>query len=159
MLGAIALQGLAAMVLAHVAWCDGRWRRIPNRDVLLLAALGAMAALMEASPFGLSLGQALLGAALGLLALLPFYLLHWMGAGDVKLAAALGMWLGVAHAGEAWLISVVLVIALGGGLQHAQLGGSQLVAWRTGQRMQPLRQVPYGMALCTAAVAVWWLRS
>jgi Flp pilus assembly protein protease CpaA len=64
MLGAIALQGLAAAVLAHVAWCDVRWRRIANRDVLLLAALGAAAAVLEVSPFGLDLGQALLGMAL-----------------------------------------------------------------------------------------------
>ena len=120
MLGAIALQGLAAAVLAHVAWCDVRWRRIANRDVLLLAALGAAAAVLEVSPFGLDLGQALLGMALALLALLPFYLLRWMGAGDVKLAAAIGMWLGAAHAGEAWLISVLLAVVWGlGGLVAA----------------------------------------
>lgn len=158
MLGAIALQGLAAAVLVHVAWCDVRWRRIANRDVLLLAALGAAAAVLEVSPFGLDLGQALLGMALALLALLPFYLLRWMGAGDVKLAAAIGMWLGAAHAGEAWLISVLLAVIWGLGLVWVRSGAAQLAAPRTGPRMPPLRQVPYGMALSLAAVAIWWLR-
>ncbi|MBP7351435.1 MAG: prepilin peptidase [Comamonas sp.] len=158
MLGAIALQGLAAAVLVHVAWCDMRWRRIANRDVLLLAALGAVAAVLEASPFGLSLGQALLGMALALLALLPFYLLRWMGAGDVKLAAAMGMWLGAVHAGEAWVISVLLAVAWGLGLQWARSGPAELAVPRAGPHMPPLRQVPYGMALSLAAVAVWWLR-
>lgn len=155
MLGTLVFEGLAGVVLAHVAWCDGRWRRIPNHDVLLLAVLGALAAAVNASPFGLSLAQAMVGAAVGLLALLPFYLLHWMGAGDVKLAAALGMWLGMAHAGEAWLISVPLVVAWGG-LQYAQFDGAPLMAPRVGQRGTPLRNVPYGVVLCIAAVAVWW---
>lgn len=158
MLGAIALQGLAAAVLVHVAWCDMRWRRIANRDVLLLAALGAAAAVLEVSPFGLGLGQALLGMALALLALLPFYLLRWMGAGDVKLAAAIGMWLGAAHAGEAWVISVLLAVAWGLGLQWARPSPAPLAVPRAGPRIPPLRQVPYGMALSLAAVAVWWLR-
>lgn len=158
MLDAIALQGLAAVVLAHVAWCDVRWRRIANRDVLLLAALGAAAAVLGASPFGLDLGQALLGMALALLALLPFYLLRWMGAGDVKLAAAIGMWLGAAHAGEAWVISALLAVAWGLGLQWARPSPAPLAVPRAGPRIPPLRQVPYGMALSLAAVAVWWLR-
>jgi Flp pilus assembly pilin Flp len=57
MLGAIALQGLAAAVLAHVAWCDVRWRRIANRDVLLLAALGAAAAVLECRPLAWTWGR------------------------------------------------------------------------------------------------------
>ena len=155
MLGPLVLEGLAGVVLVHVAWCDGRWRRIPNHDVLLLALLGILAASVNASPFGLTLAHAMAGAAVGLLALLPFYLLHWMGAGDVKLAAALGMCLGMAHAAEAWLISVPLVLAWGG-LQYAQLGGRPPMASRVGQRAPPLRTVPYGVVLCMATVAVWW---
>jgi hypothetical protein len=62
--------------------------------------------------------------ALASLALLPFYLLRWMGAGDVKLAAAIGMWLGAAHAGEAWLISVLLAVAWGLGLVWVRSGAA-----------------------------------
>jgi Flp pilus assembly protein protease CpaA len=78
-----------------------------------------------------------------------------MGAGDVKLAAAIGMWLGAAHAGEAWLISVLLAVAWGLGLVWVR-SGALAAPYRP--RMPPLRQVPYGMALSLAAVAIWWLR-
>jgi len=71
---------------------DWRYRRIPNWLTVsgLLAGIGVNTAL-----FGWSgMKAALLGAALGLGLLLPFVLLRSLGAGDWKLAGALGACLG-----------------------------------------------------------------
>jgi prepilin peptidase CpaA len=71
---------------------DWRYRRIPNWLTVsgLVAGIGVNTAL-----FGWAgLKAALLGAALGLGLLLPFVLLRSLGAGDWKLAGALGACLG-----------------------------------------------------------------
>ena len=71
---------------------DWRYRRIPNWLTVsgLVAGIGVNAAL-----FGWAgIRSSLLGAALGLALLLPFVLLRSLGAGDWKLAGALGACLG-----------------------------------------------------------------
>jgi prepilin peptidase CpaA len=71
---------------------DWRYRRIPNWLTVsgLVAGIGVNTAL-----FGLAgMKAAVLGAALGLGLLLPFVLLRSLGAGDWKLAGALGACLG-----------------------------------------------------------------
>ncbi len=71
---------------------DWRYRRIPNWLTVsgLVAGIGVNTAL-----FGWAgMKAALLGAALGLGLLLPFVLLRSLGAGDWKLAGALGACLG-----------------------------------------------------------------
>jgi len=83
---------LFGFLAAAVVW-DLHHRRIPNPLPLALAAMGLVANL-----FLQSLGAALLTAVTGLLAgfviwLLP-YLLRMAGGADVKLAAAVGVWLG-----------------------------------------------------------------
>ncbi|MGA9509846.1 MAG: A24 family peptidase [Candidatus Sulfotelmatobacter sp.] len=67
---------------------DWRWRRIPNWLTVpgLLAGVAANAAVSGVSGAKTSL----LGAGLGLLLLLPFVFLRSLGAGDWKLAGALG---------------------------------------------------------------------
>jgi len=110
---AVLMIALAAVV------CDLRTRRIPN----VLTFGGALAALVYAAvaagPSGVltAAGGWLLGAAL----FLPFFVLRGMGAGDVKLLAALGAWLGPADA--LWLAIFAsmaggvfaVVVALGSG--------------------------------------------
>ena len=65
--------------------------RIPNP----LVAWGALAALaVSTTPGGIGLAPALAGFVLGLLALLPLYALRALGAGDVKLMAAVGAFIG-----------------------------------------------------------------
>lgn len=89
--GAVALAvGFAACVT------DVRERRIPN--VLTFGA--AVAALLVHGLTGGSsaLLQAAGGWLLGTVLFLPFFLLGGMGAGDVKLLAALGAWLGPSDA-------------------------------------------------------------
>ena len=78
--------GLTAVV------CDLRTRRIPNVLTLGGAALALVAGLTAGGASGLA--QAVGGWLLGAILFFPFFALGGMGAGDVKLIAALGAWLG-----------------------------------------------------------------
>jgi prepilin peptidase CpaA len=82
------LLGLAMTLAVAAGWTDWRWRRIPN----WLTVPGVLAGIAaNASAAGLSgVKTSLLGAGLGLLLLLPFVLVRSLGAGDWKLAGALG---------------------------------------------------------------------
>ena len=81
------------MLLALVAgWTDYKRRRIPNWLTVLGLVVGIS---LNATASGWSgLKFSLLGAGLGLLLLLPFVLLRSLGAGDWKLAGALGAFVG-----------------------------------------------------------------
>ncbi|MFL9871554.1 A24 family peptidase [Paraburkholderia megapolitana] len=93
---------------ALVAICDCRNRRIPN-SVIVVGLIAAFAcALLRHSPFDLSMGQAALGAVVGLIALLPFYALGAMGAADVKVFAVLGAWCGMHALLGLWVIATVI---------------------------------------------------
>lgn len=84
--------------LILIAWAtaaagfDARQRRLPNWLTLGGLVGGALYALVNGtSMLGGAPGNALLSAAIGFLALFPAYLAGWMGAGDVKLFAAMGI--------------------------------------------------------------------
>jgi prepilin peptidase CpaA len=70
-------------------------RRIPNR-LLLAGALAALALHAGAAAPGAALLTALAGGALGLALFLPLYCLRGMAAGDVKLLATVGVFVGPA---------------------------------------------------------------
>jgi prepilin peptidase CpaA len=72
--------------------CDLRTGRIPN----LLAAVTALSGFVFHVAIGVGSGPgfSVAGACVGLLLLFPVFALGGMGAGDVKLMAALGAWLG-----------------------------------------------------------------
>ena len=83
----------AVIAIAAVAvFCDVRTRRIPNALTFgaALAAFAFAAATSGVSGLGAAAGGWVTGAAL----FFPFFALRGMGAGDVKLLAALGAWLG-----------------------------------------------------------------
>ena len=77
---------------AVAAAIDLRTGRIPNPLTATVAAAGL--GLAAAGLTGQSMGGALIGAAVGFALMLPGHLLGGTGAGDVKLLAALGTWLG-----------------------------------------------------------------
>ncbi|MGC1649886.1 MAG: A24 family peptidase [Candidatus Sulfotelmatobacter sp.] len=84
---------VGTVVLCVIAgWTDLRSRRIPNWLTLPAFAVGV--ALNAVAGGGTGLRLSLLGAALGLLLLLPFVLLRALGAGDWKLAGAVGAFVG-----------------------------------------------------------------
>ena len=82
-----------AVALAVIAgWMDWRSRRIPNWLTVPGLLVGvAVNGLAGGWP---GMKSSLLGAGLGLLLLLPFVLLRSLGAGDWKLAGAVGAFVG-----------------------------------------------------------------
>jgi prepilin peptidase CpaA len=84
----IALQAALALIVILAAVLDLRSRRVPNWLVLsgLLLGIGTNAALSGIP----GLWIALKGLGLAFLIYFPLYLLRGIGAGDVKLAAAVG---------------------------------------------------------------------
>lgn len=108
----VLVLGLLGVACAY----DARWRRIPNWASVggLLSALGWHAAapsgngvFASASAGGLGLGASLAGTAVALVVFLALYALRAMGAGDVKMMAALGAWFGLPAV--LWLVLYVLI--------------------------------------------------
>src|SRR6476619_528728 len=93
-------------ILVAAAVGDLRTRRIPNKLVAVLALLGIAYSVARA-PGIPGLFQAGGGLLAGLACWLPFYVMGWLGAGDVKLYAAAGAWLGPARAVEGALVGAL----------------------------------------------------
>ena len=120
------IPAVLTAILAAV-W-DWRYRRIPNW--LTVSGLVAGASINTALFGWTGLRASLLGAALGLGLLLPFVLIRSMGAGDWKLAGALGACLGPREL-AAVLIGSVLV---------AGIMALAVVIWK-GRLIQTLRNI------------------
>ena len=93
-----------------VAFSDWRHRRIPN--ALLLAVLlpaGALCVWRGVGPLGVPALSGGIGLLAGFVLTLPGYLLRLLGAGDVKLAATLGLLLGLPALGWALLIAALVL--------------------------------------------------
>ncbi|WP_422506933.1 A24 family peptidase [Stenotrophomonas sp. GZD-301] len=97
---------LALLLGVQVAISDLYARRVSNR-ALLLASVAAVAWLCVQWALARTGAPTahLLGAAAGLVALLPFYAIGWMGAGDVKYFAVLGLLLGWSALLPVWIIA------------------------------------------------------
>jgi Flp pilus assembly protein protease CpaA len=109
----VSVASLAASVVllaggSAAAVFDVRSRRIPNALNVTLALCGAGVGFVRFGFHGLWLSFAGLLVAL-MVMLLPFQA-RWFGGGDVKLAAALGAWVGPPGA----LMTVFFGVALGG---------------------------------------------
>ena len=170
-----------AMLMAVEA--DTRERRIPNLLVLLLlcsgVALNVMGpvngrgGLFGQFPGALGALAAVLGALTGLAIFLPLYWLHAMGAGDVKLMAALGSFTGPLEA-----LNLALSILVAGGalalLYMAWTGKSREVwsntkltlgGWRgaSARQFNPSTQtagrMPYALAFSSGLLAYGYWRS
>jgi prepilin peptidase CpaA len=151
---------------------DLRTRRIPTALVLFGMGLGlsrqalAPTALFAGDGSGLQAG--LLGGLAGLALFLPLYLLRALGAGDVKLLAMVGVWLGpqgVLHA-TLWTLlaggALALVLALANGtLRQAGMNmlriarAAVLRSCSAGMLVQaPVAttgRLPYALAIATGA--------
>jgi prepilin peptidase CpaA len=155
---------LTATLLGASAWAvreDLLAHRIPNRLTGTLLCLGLV--LQFAIGGWSALGQAALGALVGLAILLPLYVLRAMGAGDVKLLAALGALLGPHWA----LVAGIYTLIAGGVLAvfYVLIGSVRAAlapageSWKqrlhhAGERAQQLRRerFPYALAIAVGAL-------
>ena len=157
------------MLLVTACVTDVRWRRIPNALVLTLALTG-LAYSVWIDPWFPGLGRAAGGLALGFAIWIVFFVIGAIGAGDVKLFAAAGTWLGPAATWRAALVAA----ALGGVLAVAMLlrerrtrAGFERVLLSVSTRSLSVlspeptasqtRQLPYGVALACGALIVAWI--
>jgi prepilin peptidase CpaA len=165
----------AAVLVIGAAACvtDLSSRRIPN---VLTFGASVAAVLFGAINGGLpGAGWSLAGWAVGCAVFMPWFLLGGMGAGDVKLLAALGAW-----AGPSAAVWMALYAAIAGGvfavmvsLARGYLGEmlrnlwGLLMFWRiAGVQPHPeltLRtgrgpRLPYAIPITAGAVAVLWLK-
>jgi prepilin peptidase CpaA len=158
---------VGAVLLALIAgWTDWRSRRIPNWLTVSGLVAGVAANTFTSGWTGLK--TSLLGALVGLGLLLPFVLLRSLGAGDWKLAGALGAFAGPRSLIDlllwsifvAGLMAVALVIYKRRVLQTVRNIGHiliSLVTFRVPEARVSLDnpdslKVPYGVALALTVV-------
>jgi prepilin peptidase CpaA len=154
----IAMVALAAGA-GTGAFIDLRTRRVPNILTIPLAALGLACAAGGVTI--LTFQAACLGIALGFLLMLPGYVFGATGAGDVKLLAAAGAWLGPTHVGAAFLYTAIAggVLALVVARRRRRLaitldGASRLITTRAanvGQIEHPAANNRFAYAPAIAA--------
>jgi len=97
---------LLIMLVALAAMSDVKSRRIPN--VLVLAGLIVALLVQVVLPTGLGWQGWVYGMLAGFAAFLPLYLLRGMAAGDVKLMATVGAFVGWAMALKIALLTFVI---------------------------------------------------
>jgi prepilin peptidase CpaA len=124
-------------ILILAASTDLAERRIPNLIPLSGLVLALLLALL--SPQAVTPAQCVAGALAGLLLFLPFYLLRGMAAGDVKLMAAVGAFVGPALA---WRIGITTFLV--GGLMALLM---LVFSGRLWQGLANLWQLCRGLAL------------
>jgi prepilin peptidase CpaA len=113
---------LTAFLLAAV-YTDLAARKIPNR--LVYSGLALAIVCQTALSSGEGLWASLQGMGLGLAIFLPLYLLRAMGAGDVKLMAMVG-----AFVGPQMIIGAVLATLVAGGIMAVMATLGKHAFWR-----------------------------
>ncbi|MGO8897459.1 MAG: prepilin peptidase [Isosphaeraceae bacterium] len=170
---------LVSAVLVVAAVIDGRQLRVPNwltfpfalGGLVFTAWYGGREALLW------SLGSSLMGIGVGLVLLLPLYAIGGMGAGDVKLMAGVGAWLGpvltfwafVSTALVGGLLGVAMIVASGNVIHHwvmlqtivheiLTIRNPVELAERADQRKKTMMLLPYGIPIAIGSIACFgWM--
>lgn len=165
----VAILWLVSAVLVAAAAIDGWKLKVPNW-LTYPFALGGLA--YSVLPGGLTPLESAAGLALGLGLLMPLYAIGGMGAGDVKLLAGLGAWVGPATTFYAFLatalaggaIALGMMLASGQFFRHwvtmQELGREILevrdpvrLAEAAAVRKPNMRLLPYGIPIAVGSIA------
>ena len=126
--------------LLYHTYTDLKFMLLYDKVTLFLAAVGLGRAWYEGQLFDAAYGA---GIMLAIMLVLYFASCGGMGEGDVKLAPALGIWLGL----DQGLLCLLLAFVSGG------VVGALLLLCRRGKLKQA---IPFGPFLCAAAVAAYF---
>ncbi len=159
------------LTIAIAAWTDWTRWRIPN---WLIAGSAAAALMMSAfAPDRIGLSNYALGGLVGLAVFLPLYVAKGMAAGDVKLMAVCGMYVGpwvaidialvTCVVGGAWALTAMVLKNGAGPLPWLMLRWravmSQCVpAWAKSVPSDRnwTEMIPYGVVIALATLVVLW---
>jgi len=169
--GITLLSGLLLILLLLAAWHDVRSYRIPNLLVLSGIVIGILLnTFLPQVMGGIGFLSAFMGLGAGLLVLMPLYLLRAMGAGDVKLMAMVGAFVG--PVAMLWVTIYVLIagglLAIGISLLRGRLtqvfdnlkltlllGMTRSPQWRApieAAATQADHRLPYGVAIASGTI-------
>jgi prepilin peptidase CpaA len=162
-------------VLVLAAVIDGLQLRVPNWLTFPFAATGLVYAAVSGGWWNIlwSLG----GAGVGLICLLTLYSIGGMGAGDVKLMAGVGAWMGPVITFKAFvgtalvggLMGGVMILASGELIKHWEM--FQTIAFEiltvrnpvklaesAGERKKSMMLLPYGIPIAVGSIACFgWM--
>ncbi|SOZ15390.1 conserved membrane hypothetical protein [Cupriavidus taiwanensis] len=147
---------LTIVIVLTAAAIDLQRRRIPNW-LTFGAWMLAVPVQIAMQGFGHGLMDWTLGWLTGLAIFLPLYMLRGMAAGDVKLMAAVGAWLGPAMAFEIALMAFLLGGAWALALVYWFRSGALVLrnVWgivRARPGVQSVGSLPYGVAIAAGTL-------
>jgi prepilin peptidase CpaA len=157
------------------AYIDGKELRVPNKITFPMIISGwiysAIFYGMDGQGWYIGLMWSLAGTAVGIATLLPAYAVGGMGAGDVKMMAAIGAWVHCTITFYAFCVSaivgailaVIMVIAAGEGRKHfnqfffilneiTTIQNPETLAEIATERKSSMRLLPYGIPLAIGTV-------
>lgn len=161
---------LVSALLIWAAWIDGKQLRVPNWLTFPMVFSGLIYGAYAGGWDGL--GHSAVGMVVGLACLLPLYAVGGMGAGDVKLMAGMGAWVGASVTWNAFCVSVVVGAIMGvamaayrGKLGHhyrnffmiayewLSVKDPRKLAAIAAERKPTMLLLPYGIPICIGSIA------
>jgi len=147
------LKALAIPLLARIAWLDFTTQKISNSNVLLLLCMGVGSLLLFAVQSGSwwDMGLSALAGLLLFVALFPFWILRKVGAGDVKLLAAIPFVIGGTGLVVFSLLLLVFAVVMAVVVKNPFLlpaGAFRVYV----QHMDRKGVVPFGVPISAAAI-------
>lgn len=165
-----------SVILILAAWIDGRDLRVPNWITFPMVLAGLVYSTWTGGVTGF--GAGVLGMCAGLLTLLPLYSVGGMGAGDVKLMAGIGAWMGWQVTLAAFAVSAVLgaVMAIVMVLWRRKTAHHYsnflliLSEWMSirnpvqlsviaAERKPRMLLLPYGIPICIGTIGYFWFQN
>ena len=164
------------ITLIVAAWIDGKELRVPNWITFPMIASGWVYCIATMGTEGIWF--TLIGTLVGLVVLMPLYLIGGMGAGDVKLMAGVGAWVGAYITFQAFcwsaivggVIAVLMVMWRNAWAKHSSqffkilneifsIGNPEKLSEIAAERKPRMFLLPYGIPIAIGTIAYFYAQN